>query len=368
VDIDRKDHPMTELHMTPRGTGFALLTALGVTVSLTTGALGEGSEVPDEDTAIESLPFVDTGDTSDNDDNFDAVCPYPGSIAPDVFYAIRPTTDIMIDITLCGSDYDTKLYVLDAVFTVIACNDDFCEDPEGVPTFRSELQCVELTAGDLFYIAVDGFTEMGEPQSGPYLIEVTECEPPPPFNCPKAASPEGESCDPEVEDVFNGGCNSVPPVFSPIECGDVICGDSWALGDGGFRDTDWYEIVVEEETTFTLRGEFAYETGILGVIFMSPGSEGSGDCDEVLGTNPFVRGDPGEIVSVTSDPLPPGTHWFFVAPDAALEVICGDANDYWFELTCETESSACIGDLDDNGEVEVRDLVDLLANWGPCPK
>ena len=76
--------------------------------------------------------------------------------------------------------------------------------------------------------------------------------------------------------------------------GDRGCGELWAEGEGGLRDTDWYEIVTEEPETFTLTGAFNFSRGILGAIFMRPGEEGSGNCNDVLGTNPFVFGERGE--------------------------------------------------------------------------
>lgn len=359
---------------TARRVAFALVTTLAASAALTSTACGEGSELPDGSVIIKALPFTDTGDTSDNIDNFDAVCPYSGSTSPDVFYKITPLSDVEITITLCNSDYDTKVYVLNSSLTLIACNDDFCEDENGDPTLRSQLDCVPLEAGRDYHIAVDGFSQDGN-GAGLYEITVTVCEPPPPFSCPKGATPEGEPCVDGAPDDFNGGCNSEPPVFSEIFCNDVICGEVWALGDGGLRDTDWYEIDTREtkgSVRFTLRGEFSFETGVLGLIMMTFGNEGKGLCDEVLGVNPFVFGNPGEIVRVTTEFLPPGRHWFFVAPLLDNEIACTGSNDYWFELTCEDEpppcNFLCPWDLDKTGAVDIGDLLQILTNWGPCPE
>ncbi len=54
------------------------------------------------------------------------------------------------------------------------------------------------------------------------------------IECPPGARDEGEPCYTDT----NGGCNSVPPVWNTIQCGDTICGTSWF--DGSTRDTDWY--------------------------------------------------------------------------------------------------------------------------------
>ncbi len=36
-----------------------------------------------------------------------------------------------------------------------------------------------------------------------------------------------------------------------------------------------------------------------------------------------------------------------------------------FAVTCP---QPCVGDLDNDGSVGINDFLDLLANWGPCPK
>jgi hypothetical protein len=74
---------------------------------------------------IPSIPFADTGTTAGYSDDYDEICPYSNSFSPDVVYAYVPPADESVDIDLCGSDYDTKLYVYDADLALIACNDDF---------------------------------------------------------------------------------------------------------------------------------------------------------------------------------------------------------------------------------------------------
>lgn len=345
--------------------GLAPVLAASVAVGLASEARAqEGSETRDGSVVIKKLPFSAEGDTSDNDDNTDAVCPFEDSEAPDVYYRISPLTRTLVTISLCGSDYDTKVYVLNDQDVVIACNDDACLDENEDPTLRSELTCVELQGGVDYDIAVDGFGT----ESGPYQIEVTTCEPPPPFACPEEAVPEGETCDVGGEDDFNGGCNAEPPVFTEIECGDVICGETWHDPDFNLRDTDWYQIVTTEPTRLTLTGAFNFNTGRLGFIQMEIGEEGSGNCDDAVGQFPFVRGDDGEIVTVTSDDLPPGIHWIFIAPEFnGLPVTCDLDNDYWFELTCG-DDDPCPADIDGNSFVDFNDLLQVLDGWGPCPK
>jgi hypothetical protein len=82
---------------------------------------------------------------------------------------------MFVDISICESAYDTKLYVYENdAGNNIACNDDACSNSSGEP-FRSSLEQVSLTAGNTYYIVVDGYSGA----SGEYNISVTEAETPP---------------------------------------------------------------------------------------------------------------------------------------------------------------------------------------------
>lgn len=132
----------------------------------------QGGDTINDATVVESLPYSDNGTTAGYTNDYDEVCPYTGSTSPDVVYSYAPTDDITVDITLCnGSQYDTKLYVYEnSVGNLVDCNDDFC------PGYVSELQAVELSGGNTYYIVVDGYNG----DSGPYTIDIMEVQPPPP--------------------------------------------------------------------------------------------------------------------------------------------------------------------------------------------
>jgi len=129
---------------------------------------------------ITALPFTDTGTTVGYTDDYDEVCPFTGSTSPDVVYSFTPTTDISVFITLCtgNTDYDTKLYIYESTCPnspPFACNDDSCISPLYVSgAYVSLLMDVALTAGQTYYIVVDGYG--GE--SGNFSIDVFEQLPP----------------------------------------------------------------------------------------------------------------------------------------------------------------------------------------------
>jgi hypothetical protein len=352
---------------TKAGLGFAVVAGLSASV-----ALGEGSELPDGSVIIPAIPFADTGDTSDNLHDFDAVCPFAGSLSPDVFYMYTHDGSTPgITIALCESGYDTKTYVLDTSFAELACNDDFCSSTGG-GGFRSTIECLALAAGQTVHIAVDGWSG----DLGVYDLIVDGCEPPPACiftdECPAGALLEGEVCqsDPSI-DIFNGGCNSdsVSPLLSAVSCGDTLCGETTVLINTT-RDTDWYVLSTagSNDVTMTVVGEAPLLTGRI--------AEGAGcvpgapDCACIAGTvDPAAFPLPCEEGTVTSTVVAGDSWWFVAAAGFTVDIPCGaeeQGNDYVASWTCAASSCCTLGDANEDASVDFNDLVILLANWGPC--
>jgi len=97
---------------------------------------------------ISALPFSDVGTTSGFSNDYDATCPYGGGTAPDVVYVIAPDTTIYVDIDLCGSAYDTKLYIFDTDLNIVACNDDYYYDSECGILVSRLVQVAMMAGGD----------------------------------------------------------------------------------------------------------------------------------------------------------------------------------------------------------------------------
>ncbi len=207
----------------------------------------EGGETIEDAFPIDSLPFYDTGATCDNIDDYDETC-YTGSMSPDVVYSFASTISGAMSVDLWGSDYDTKVYVYDSAMNVVGCNDDYH------PGYVSFIQEVIITAGETYYIVVDGYGGA----CGNYVLTVLEVAILPPMECPPDAQLEGEP--PLVNnyvDNWNGGCNSTPPVFGYIDCQDFCGVGGWYIFQGSnYRDTDWYECTAAGSTiTWTVDAE-----------------------------------------------------------------------------------------------------------------
>jgi len=208
-------------------------------------------------TPIGSLPYSDGGNTCSYLNDYDAVCPFTGSTSADVVYSYVATSNINVDIDLCASLYDTKVYVYANVAgNLVGCNDDAC----GTTTFMSKLN-LTLLSGNTYYIVVDGYGG----DCGDYSLTIAE-HLPCVVTCPAGSQLEGETCFDGYTDTVNGGCNSTPNVFSTVTC-NTICGKGgyYTTAGFGYRDTDWYRVTTTGSgvATVTVVAEFPVQLAIL---------------------------------------------------------------------------------------------------------
>jgi hypothetical protein len=294
----------------------------------------EGGETCASATAISALPYNATGYTCDNVDDYEETgvfsCPY-SSNSPDVVYSYTPSANEVINIDMYGSSYDTKIWVYENVCqtaNLVACNDDY------YPDYVSAIFNLALTAGNTYYIVVDGYGGA----CGDYVILVEEavaCD----VVCPPGGILEGEpDCGTDYVDMYNGGCNSSPYVFQTINCNTTICGKSgtYLYGGGNYRDTDWFRVVITSPTTLTWKavGEFP----IL-IFIIDAGSE---DCIDysVLGS---MTADMCDTAVLTMD-VQPGVYWLWVGPSVFDSYPC--PLDYVAILDCQvaTTGACCNND------------------------
>jgi hypothetical protein len=170
----------------------------------------------------------------------------------------------------------------------------------------------------------------------------------------------------ECAERVNDGCNLLDAAFTPIACNETICGTASTLYN---RNTDWYEIVVDEpaDIAWSVRAEFPAEIYIV-----------NGTCDDKYSvvasafTNPCGLGTARLAVE-------PGTYYLYVAPGfetIAMDQGIGCRNEgellrggpfghrYFATVTC---GSGCIEDLSGHGSVGIEDLLILLSAWGTDP-
>jgi len=276
---------------------------------------------------VVGYPFSTIGATTDGPDE-PSSCNQAGysHIESDVWFCWQAACGGDATIGLCGSGYDTKLAVYDLqpcppTSLPLACNDDFCG-------LQSQVT-IPVSEGQFYLIRVGGFN--GEQGSGSLDITVDNIQ----VVCPPLSEAEGEPCGGDV----NGGCNSIPPAYSPVTCGRPVCGTIHA--DGGTRDTDWYRFTATEPShlIWTARAEIPIQ---LNIVDLSGGCGGA--------TVAYGLGDPCTPFSIAAD-VPAGDYALFIAPQVYEGFPCaGGPYDYTVWLTCNDQCGDCIplaGDVQD---------------------
>ena len=257
------------------------------------------------DTIADAVPFepllaVRTGTTVGYANDYDEVCPYSGSTAPDVVYRLEHPFGIWLDIDLLGSSYDTKVYLYDADLNLVACNDDYWGVDHG---YVSRLPTVELTAGVPHYLVIDGYGA----EAGEYVVTIHQVHVEI-LDCPAGSVLEGE---PPLAhgyvDEYNAGCAAPgPDALQPL-VGPIFCGRSgWYQFDGSdLRDTDWFTLNLPPSGTLTITGDATYTSYLFEL--------GPLDCSEVgvlqnVSIGPISDGD----LTLTGEPG--AEAWVWVGP------------------------------------------------------
>jgi hypothetical protein len=150
----------------------------------------------------------------------------------------------------------------------------------------------------------------------------------------------------------DGGCNSVPPSFGQIECGQTVCGLGFTYvrtdttPNLNYRDTDWYVFTIAQEETVRVTGvgEFPITVGIASIVPCSSTLLYSASSAYACTT-----------ATVTAGCLPAGTYAMFVAPNATTGY--ATPGHYRATLLCDGICPPC--------PYESRDVEPLNNTCGP---
>jgi len=276
-------------------------------------------------------------------DNFNGGC----NSVPEAFWSVSPSYG---PITICGQggnyDYygqsyrDTDWYELTLTESreiTATCTAEFpvalyILDGNGgcssFPTVADDLQpeCVEASVTYVctpgtWWVWVGASEFSGWPNDADYLLTIHgydfECV----LDCPGGVPTEDEpECVVGYVDHHNGGCNSTPEVFQeivPSQSRIVRCGTAGWYDTGGgpcYRDTDWYEITLDEprEIEICAAGEFPASLIL---------AHGEPDCSNIIiDDSVLIAVCEEECITAVLDP---GTHWVFIAPDFSAIYPCG---------------------------------------------
>ncbi|MBI1287121.1 MAG: T9SS type A sorting domain-containing protein [Flavobacteriales bacterium] len=166
---------------------------------------------------------------------------------------------------------------------------------------------MNLTAGVEYLILVDN--EFADTETQTFEIQC------PCLYLSGGNTAESEACGSDS----NGGCNASPEAYESISCGGSVSGTLWS--DGGSRDTDWYELVVTEQTTISINFSSGQPVNLLLV-------------DDCTNFNVLANGSSVGCGTVNlSYSAAPGTYLLVIAPTSFESIPCGSGSANNYDIT-----------------------------------
>ncbi len=293
-------------------TGFAAAADLGPTAPVKPAAVStpnvpgerQGGDTVETAFPIPDLPYSATGTTIGFTNDYDIECPWGGSTSPDVCYAYTPAHDVLIDVDFCHSSYDTKAYIFDSHYDIVACNDDAYFEPPCF-VYSSRIDRASLAAGETYTIVIDGYSGA----AGAFVMDVMEFVPCH-LDCPAGAVAEGEPpLDDDYYDTWNSGCNDAGLAFQSL-VGDVggslaFCGHAGWYGTSGItiRDTDWFILTMGPTGTIEVTMDAEWETYMFEI--------GPQNCDDVAVIQQAIAGRCSTADLTITGYAPDAVVWFW---------------------------------------------------------
>jgi len=218
--------------------------------------LDQGGDVCASATVIPSIPYTDAGTTVGYTDNYLTPC-YSGGSSPDVVYRFTPNMDMTLDVSLCGSMFNTVLSIWRGCPgsdepIMLCCNDD---SPDCAP--QSCCAGFNFVRNITYFIVVDGAA--GE--SGNYQLVMDYSVMPSCFvglgcvTCPSGANYENELCPATYPDP-NAGPACFGSGYETINCGETMCGKATHTNTWQDKDAYWITLHQRDSIRFCVVAEF----------------------------------------------------------------------------------------------------------------
>jgi hypothetical protein len=127
---------------------------------------------------VNSIPYVNIGNTNNANDDYYASCPDYGNQggANDIVYQFtNGVNDRYIDISLCENitNYDCQLYIFEnnCNGNPVGCQEDGCQSPNYSAAYNSKITAQLLVANTTYFIVVDGYSASS---NGDYQLNINE--------------------------------------------------------------------------------------------------------------------------------------------------------------------------------------------------
>ena len=127
---------------------------------------------------VNSIPYVNLGNTNNANDDYYASCPDYGNQggANDIVYQFtNGANDRYIDISLCENitNYDCQLYIFEnnCNGNPVGCQEDGCQSPNYSAAYNSKITAQLLVANTTYFIVVDGYSTSS---NGDYQLNINE--------------------------------------------------------------------------------------------------------------------------------------------------------------------------------------------------
>lgn len=127
---------------------------------------------------VNSIPYVNLGNTNNANDDYYASCPDYGNQggANDIVYQFtNGVNDRYIDISLCENitNYDCQLYIFEnnCNGNPVGCQEDGCQSPNYSAAYNSKITAQLLVANTTYFIVVDGYSASS---NGDYQLNINE--------------------------------------------------------------------------------------------------------------------------------------------------------------------------------------------------
>lgn len=299
--------------------------------------------VPPNDECIDAIDIatgntaIDTNDATNSGPELPLICEegFGVSFVKDVWYRFTPTGDGTLTVTTCnGANFDTRLaaYIgLCNELTLVACNDDS-------PLCIADRSLIQLPVldGIPVLIRVGGFDA-----GGIGTLTLTSDIPPPNDEC-------ADSVD------LAAGTHAVTTINATTGGPELpsICNEGTGLT---FVNDVWFTHKPDCTGTLTVS---TCNTAIIDTRLAAY----SGACDELtlLACNDDAAGC---LFHTSTMSLP-------VTSGEAVVLRVGAVNgsgNMLVTITCAPPPPPCPADIDDSGEVNINDLLEVINGWGPCP-